>query len=78
MSNIVKTDGKALTCADFAHDEGFRKKIEDTLGKRTPQFISSVLSLVDPSSTTTTCTSSATSLPSTMEAMQRSMYSAEL
>ena len=47
MSNIVKTDGKALTCADFAHDEGFRKKIEDTLGKRTPQFISSVLSLVN-------------------------------
>lgn len=49
MSNIVKADGtgKTLTCADFAHDEGFRKKIEDTLGKRTPQFISSVLSLVN-------------------------------
>lgn len=38
---------KELTVADYAHNETFRRKIEDTLGKRTPQFISSVLSLVN-------------------------------
>ena len=38
---------KTLTVADYAHNENFRKKIEETLGNRTPQFISSVLSLVN-------------------------------
>ena len=36
---------KALTVADYAHNEVFIKRLEDTLGSKTSQFIASVLSL---------------------------------
>ena len=39
MANeIAKTTTakRALTVADYAHNEAFKKKIEETLGKRTP------------------------------------------
>ena len=50
MANEITTTTNAkrtLTVADYAHNESFKKKIEETLGKRTPQFISSVLALVN-------------------------------
>lgn len=50
MANEImkqQTTKKTLTVADYAHNESFKKKIEETLGKRTPQFISSVLALVN-------------------------------
>lgn len=36
-----------LTVSKLAHDEGFKKQIEETLGRRAPQFIASVLSLAN-------------------------------
>lgn len=36
-----------LTVSKLAHDEKFKKQIEETLGRRTPQFIASVLSLTN-------------------------------
>ena len=36
-----------ISVKDLAHSEAFKKQISDTLGKRTPQFISSVLTLVN-------------------------------
>lgn|SRR5574344_158319 len=46
MSNEILIK-KQLSVADYAHNEQFKKKIEETLGDKTPQFISSVLSLVN-------------------------------
>lgn len=36
---------KALTVSDYAHNEVFVERLEDTLGSKTSQFIASVLSL---------------------------------
>lgn len=41
----------ALTISKLVNDDGFRQKAEKTLGERTPQFMSSVLSLVNSNST---------------------------
>lgn len=38
---------RPISVKDLAHSETFKKQISDTLGARTPQFISSVLSLVN-------------------------------
>ena len=44
-----------LTVADYAHNAKFKAKIEETLGKRTPQFISSVISLANSDKTLSLC-----------------------
>lgn len=38
---------KSLTISKLVNDDGFRERAEKTLGERTPQFMSSVLSLVN-------------------------------
>lgn len=38
---------KKVTVATLAHNEQFNKRIEETLGRRTPQFMTSVTSLVN-------------------------------
>jgi recombination protein RecT len=42
---------KQLTISRLVSDDGFRKQAEKTLGERTPQFMSSVLSLVNANQT---------------------------
>lgn len=37
----------SLTISKLVNDDGFRERAEKTLGERTPQFMSSVLSLVN-------------------------------
>lgn len=46
MSEIQKSEAP-LTVSRLINDDGFRKQAQKTLGERTPQFMSSVLSLVN-------------------------------
>ncbi len=50
MSEIQKAE-KPLTISRLINDDGFRKQAEKTLGEGTPQFMSSVLTLVNSNST---------------------------
>lgn len=50
MSNeiqTINTSNKPLTISRLINDDGFRKQAEKTLGEGTPQFMSSVLTLVN-------------------------------
>ena len=44
---VVQPKPRALSVSDYAHDVKFKARIEETLGKRTPQFISSVITLAN-------------------------------
>lgn len=51
-TQVVEKNGtpapvQKMTVANLSRDESFRKRIESTLGRRTPQFIASVLSLTN-------------------------------
>lgn len=46
-NDLQKREDKPLTISRLINDDGFRKQAEKTLGERTPQFMSSVLSLVN-------------------------------
>lgn len=46
MTNEIAVKPK-VTIAQLAHDEGFSKHLQDLLGKRAPQFITSVLTLAN-------------------------------